>query len=59
MAQATKGGGAVTQAFRFALDPTPAQGRALARHAGAARAAFNWGLARVKANLSQRQAERS
>jgi hypothetical protein len=23
MAQATKGGGAVTQAFRFALDPTP------------------------------------
>jgi hypothetical protein len=28
-------------AYRFALDPTPAQARALASHAGAARAAFN------------------
>ncbi|MBC6468788.1 IS607 family element RNA-guided endonuclease TnpB [Actinomadura alba] len=34
----------VTQAFRFALDPTPAQERALASHAGAARFAWNWGL---------------
>ena len=59
MAQATRRDHMVTQAFRFALDPTPAQARALARHAGAARAAFNWGLARVKANLSQRHAERS
>lgn len=46
-------------AYRFALDPTPAQTRSLASHAGAARAAFNWGLARVKANLGQREAERS
>lgn len=46
-------------AARFALDPTPAQERALRSHAGAARVAFNWGLARVKANLSQREAERS
>lgn len=46
-------------AYRFALDPTPAQERALWSHAGAARVAFNWGLARVKANLSQREAERS
>jgi putative transposase len=46
-------------AYRFALDPTPAQERALRSHAGAARVAFNWGLARVKANLSQRDAERS
>jgi IS605 OrfB family transposase len=46
-------------AYRFALDPTPAQERALRSHAGAARAAFNWGLARVKANLAQREAEKS
>jgi len=46
-------------AYRFALDPTPRQERALRSHAGAARVAFNWGLARVKANLSQREAERS
>ena len=46
-------------AYRFALDPTPAQVRALRSHAGAARVAFNWGLARVKANLSQREAEKS
>lgn len=49
----------VVQAYRFALDLTPAQGRDLARHAGAARLAHNWGLARVKANLGQRRAERS
>jgi putative transposase len=46
-------------AYRFALDPTPAQDRYLRSHAGAARVAFNWGLARVKANLSQRDAEKS
>jgi putative transposase len=39
------------------LDPTPAQARELARHAGAARFAFNWGLALVKAVLDQRAAE--
>jgi putative transposase len=44
-------------AYRYALDPTPAQERALRSHAGAARVAFNWGLARVKANLAQREAE--
>jgi putative transposase len=49
----------VTQAYRFALDPTPAQEQALRSHAGAARFAFNWGLALVKANLDQRAAERS
>lgn len=51
--------GQVVQAYRFALDLTPAQERDLARHAGAARLAYNWALARIKANLSQRQAERS
>ncbi|WP_344891602.1 IS607 family element RNA-guided endonuclease TnpB [Actinomadura meridiana] len=35
----------VTQAYRFALDPTPAQRRALVSHAGAARFAWNWALA--------------
>jgi putative transposase len=44
-------------AYRFALDPTPAQERALRSHAGAARVAFNWGLARVKAVTDQRAAE--
>ncbi|MGH3389570.1 MAG: IS607 family element RNA-guided endonuclease TnpB [Actinomadura sp.] len=38
----------VTQAFRFALDPTPAQERVLRSHAGAARFAWNWGLAACK-----------
>jgi putative transposase len=44
-------------AYRFALDPTPAQERALRSHAGAARVAFNWGLARVRAVTDQRAAE--
>lgn len=49
----------VHQAHRFALDPTPAQARALAAHRGAARFAFNWGLALVKAVMDQREAEKS
>ncbi|MEU6431895.1 IS607 family element RNA-guided endonuclease TnpB [Microbispora sp. NPDC046973] len=49
----------VIQAYRYALNPTPAQARALASHCGAARVAFNWGLALVKANLAQREAEKS
>ena len=36
----------VTQAYRFALDPSPAQERMLASHAGAARFAWNWALAK-------------
>ena len=47
------------QAYRFALDPTPAQARVLASHCGAARKAFNEGLAQVKRCLDQREAERS
>ena len=39
---------AVRQAYRFALDPTPAQERMLRSHAGAARFAWNWGLARCQ-----------
>ena len=47
------------QAYRFALDPTAAQQRALSSHCGAARKAFNEGLAQVKRCLDQRDAERS
>ncbi|GBC77560.1 hypothetical protein HRbin08_01039 [bacterium HR08] len=36
----------VTQAFRFELDPNRAARVALAKHVGAARFAYNWGLAR-------------
>jgi IS605 OrfB family transposase len=49
----------VVRGYRFALDLTPGQVRDLERHAGAARFAFNWALARAKANLDQRAAERS
>lgn len=43
------------QAFRFALDPTADQRRALASHCGAARFAFNWGLDLVKERLEARR----
>jgi putative transposase len=46
----------VMQAYRFALDPTPAQRRTLASHCGAARVAHNWGLELAKARLDQRHA---
>lgn len=49
----------VHQAYRYALDPTPAQARALAAHCGAARFAYNWGLALAKAVMDQRTAEAS
>ena len=49
----------VLQAYQFALDPTPGQGGALRSHCGGQRYAYNWGLARVKANLGQREAEKS
>ena len=51
--------GWVVQAYRYALDPTPAQVRMLASHAGAARFAYNHMLALVRANRAQRAAERS
>jgi len=46
----------VHQAYRFALDPTPRQQGKLASHTGAARFAFNWGLALVKERLERRAA---
>lgn len=45
--------------FRFALDPNAAHSRLLFSHAGASRFVFNHHLARVKANLGQREAEQS
>jgi len=39
---------AVVQAYRFALDPSPRQERMLRSHAGAARFAWNWALARCR-----------
>jgi putative transposase len=52
-------GGWVVQAYRYALDPTPQQARAVASHAGACRFAHNHMLALVKAVIGQRAAERS
>ncbi len=51
--------GWTAQAYRFALDPAPAQVRAFRSHAGAARKAYNTMLALVKAVMGQREAERS
>jgi putative transposase len=45
--------------FRFTLDVKAEQHQRLLAHAGAARLAYNHQLARVKANLDQRAAERS
>jgi putative transposase len=42
------GGRRVTQAYRFALNPSAVQERALRSHAGAARFAWNWGLAKCQ-----------
>ncbi|TQC46515.1 transposase [Rhodococcus sp. WS4] len=49
----------VIRAFVYVLDPTPEQVSVLRSHCGAQRFAYNWALARVKANLDQRTAERS
>src|SRR5690349_5041255 len=47
------------QAYRFALDLTVVQQRVVLARAGAGGMAHNWALARVKAVLDQRAAERS
>ncbi|RDI48573.1 helix-turn-helix domain-containing protein [Nocardia mexicana] len=49
----------MVRAYRFALDPAPQQQQMLRSHCGAQRFAYNWGLAMVKANLGQREAERT
>jgi putative transposase len=47
-AGAVGGGVKIVHAYRFALDPSAAQERALRSHAGAARFAWNWGLAKCQ-----------
>jgi putative transposase len=44
--------GWAVQAFKFTLDPTPDQARALARHFGARRKAFNWTVETLKADIA-------
>ncbi|BBZ02719.1 resolvase [Mycolicibacterium chitae] len=51
--------GWVLQAYQYAIDPTQAQAAAMESHAGGARFAYNTMLRAVKANLDQREAERS
>ena len=46
-------------AYLFALDPTASQAAAMHSHCGAARVAYNWCLAQVRANWAQRAAEES
>ncbi len=41
----------ILQAYRFALDPSPRQMRAMRAHLGARRFTYNWALALVKARL--------
>lgn len=48
----------VTCAYRFALDPTTTQARALLSHPGAARVAHNWALHLIQANINGRGADR-
>ncbi len=49
----------IHQAYRFALDPTPTQQRALFSHVGGSRFAYNHMLGLVKATLEQREAEKT
>lgn len=49
----------VLQAYKFALDPTDRQRTDLASHCGAARFAFNWGLALVSSRLEARRRDGS
>ena len=45
----------VHQAYRYELDPTGSQHILLAKHAGTARFAFNWGLALCKTRLEHHE----
>ncbi len=45
----------VHQAYRYELDPTASQRVLLAKHAGTARFAFNWGLALCKERLEHQE----
>lgn len=51
--------GFTVRAYQFALEPTEQQADQLRSNCGGQRFAYNWGLNRVKANIAQRDAERS
>lgn len=48
--------GYVLKAYKFALNPNASQMQDIARHFGARRFAFNWGLAQVKADSDAKEA---
>jgi hypothetical protein len=48
----------IQQAYKFALDPTPAQARMLASHAGAKRYVYNWTHAAILTAAQARQAQK-
>ncbi|MFE4829952.1 RNA-guided endonuclease InsQ/TnpB family protein [Streptomyces sp. NPDC056672] len=49
----------IQQAYKYALDPTPRQERAFLSHAGGARFAYNWGVARTADALDAYAAEKA
>lgn len=52
-------GEAATRAVVFTLDVSPAEGRLLRSYCGAARRAYNWAVGAIRANMMQREAERT
>jgi putative transposase len=52
-------GEVVTRAVVFTLDLSPAEERLLRSYCGAARRAYNWAVGAVRANMMQREAERT
>jgi putative transposase len=46
----------VVQAYRYALDPSPRQRRALSSHTGASRFAYNWALEHVRQRMEAKAA---
>ncbi|MFI1461604.1 IS607 family element RNA-guided endonuclease TnpB [Nocardia carnea] len=47
------------RAYLFTLEPTDTQAKSMRSHCGAARVAYNWCLAQVRANWAQRRAEQT
>lgn len=52
-------GGKTTRAVEVTLDPSPSQERWLRSYVGSMRAAYNWALGEVRANLLVRVEERA
>lgn len=49
----------IQQAYKFAIDPTPAQERQLYSHAGGARFVYNWALAKIAESLDEYAAQKA